>query len=129
MSCQTKTEQSGVMFTADPMSGARDRAVIDACIGVGEALVSGAIEPDHYLVDVVSKRVLQRSIGKKVFVVVRLFVVCVDDSVAGLMVKALSMRCDADGGLITVEEKEAHATEGFIAELTVVLLLSLHYHL
>ena len=39
---------AGVLFTADPVSGRHDRLVIDAVAGLGEALVSGEITPDHY---------------------------------------------------------------------------------
>ena len=42
-------ESAGVMFTADPVSGERNGLVIDASPGLGEALVSGAVTPDHYL--------------------------------------------------------------------------------
>lgn len=41
-------EVSGVMFTANPLTGARDEVVIDATYGLGEALVSGQVEPDHF---------------------------------------------------------------------------------
>jgi rifampicin phosphotransferase len=42
---------AGVLFTADPVSGRRTRTVIDAAPGLGEAVVSGAVNPDHVLVD------------------------------------------------------------------------------
>lgn len=42
---------AGVVFTADPVSARRDRLVIDAVEGLGEALVSGEATPDHYLLD------------------------------------------------------------------------------
>jgi rifampicin phosphotransferase len=42
---------AGVMFTADPVSGDRDTIVIDASAGLGEAVVSGLVTPDHYLLD------------------------------------------------------------------------------
>ncbi|WP_029145184.1 PEP/pyruvate-binding domain-containing protein [Microbacterium luticocti] len=42
---------AGVMFTADPASGARDRIVVDAGQGLGEAVVSGEVTPDHYELD------------------------------------------------------------------------------
>jgi pyruvate,water dikinase len=45
-----EADSSGVMFTADPVDGRRDRVVIDATYGLGEALVSGQVEPDHYVV-------------------------------------------------------------------------------
>ncbi|MCW0212969.1 MAG: PEP-utilizing enzyme [Pseudonocardia sp.] len=42
---------AGVLFTADPVSGRRTRSVIDASPGLGEAVVSGAVDPDHVVVD------------------------------------------------------------------------------
>jgi rifampicin phosphotransferase len=42
---------AGVLFTADPVSGRHDRIVIDAVLGLGEALVSGEKTPDHYEID------------------------------------------------------------------------------
>ena len=44
-------EHAGVMFTADPVTGARDEVVIDASPGLGEAVVSGLVTPDHYVLD------------------------------------------------------------------------------
>jgi phosphohistidine swiveling domain-containing protein len=44
-------EVAGVMFTADPVSGDRDTIMIDASIGLGEAVVSGLVTPDHYVLD------------------------------------------------------------------------------
>lgn len=45
-----EAETAGVMFTADPVSGDRERLVIDASSGLGEAVVSGLVTPDHYVV-------------------------------------------------------------------------------
>ena len=44
-------ELAGVMFSADPVSGRRDRIVVDGAAGLGEAVVSGLVTPDHYLLD------------------------------------------------------------------------------
>jgi len=41
-------EVSGIMFTADPVSGHRGIVSIDASYGLGEALVSGLVSPDIY---------------------------------------------------------------------------------
>src|SRR4051812_33307299 len=38
-------EHAGVMFTANPMTGARDEVVIDASSGLGEAVVAGLVTP------------------------------------------------------------------------------------
>ena len=43
-------EASGVLFTADPISGARGSIVIESCFGLGEALVSGKVTPDRFVV-------------------------------------------------------------------------------
>lgn len=40
--------RSGVMFTADPVQGRRDRVVVEAAHGLGERVVSGEVTPDHY---------------------------------------------------------------------------------
>lgn len=40
---------AGVMFTANPLSGARDEIVIDATPGLGEGVVSGLASPDHFI--------------------------------------------------------------------------------
>lgn len=42
-----RAEVAGVMFTANPLTGARDQTVIDASPGLGEAVVSGLVTPDH----------------------------------------------------------------------------------
>ena len=44
-------EFAGVMFTANPVTGERDEIVIDASSGLGEAVVSGLVTPDHYVLD------------------------------------------------------------------------------
>jgi pyruvate,water dikinase len=40
---------AGVLFTCDPVKKRRDRMVVEAVIGLGEAAVSGAVTPDHYV--------------------------------------------------------------------------------
>jgi rifampicin phosphotransferase len=40
-------DAAGVMFTANPVTGARDETVIDASSGLGEAIVAGLVTPDH----------------------------------------------------------------------------------
>jgi rifampicin phosphotransferase len=45
-----EAEAAGVLFTANPLTGRRTETVIDAIAGLGEALVSGQVTPDHYVV-------------------------------------------------------------------------------
>ena len=51
---------AGVLFTADPITGRRRRAAIDAVRGLGERLVAGAVNPDHYLVETRDGTVIER---------------------------------------------------------------------
>ncbi|MBE0427118.1 MAG: phosphoenolpyruvate synthase [Nitrospirae bacterium] len=57
---------SGVMFTIEPVSGAKDRVVINASWGLGEAIVSGQVTPDEYTVEKGSFKILERNVVKKV---------------------------------------------------------------
>ncbi|PSQ00558.1 phosphoenolpyruvate synthase [Halobacteriales archaeon QS_4_69_31] len=43
-------EKSGVMFTRHPSTGA-DEVVVESAWGLGEAVVSGAVSPDKYVLD------------------------------------------------------------------------------
>ena len=46
-----QSEQSGVMFTIEPSSNDRKTIVVEAIKGLGEAIVSGDVTPDHYAVN------------------------------------------------------------------------------
>ena len=64
-----QSEASGVLFTANPLTGNRTETVIDATIGLGEALVAGQVEPDHYVVESASGRILSKRLGAKALVI------------------------------------------------------------
>jgi pyruvate,water dikinase len=56
---------AGVLFTANPVTGRRGDAVIDASPGLGEAVVSGSVNPDHFVVGSASGAILERRLGDK----------------------------------------------------------------
>jgi pyruvate,water dikinase len=58
-------ECAGVMFTADPATGDRDRIIIEASFGLGEIIMAGELEPDMYVVAKDGPRLLQVRIGNK----------------------------------------------------------------
>jgi rifampicin phosphotransferase len=60
-----ESQASGVLFTANPLSGLRAETVIDAALGLGEALVSGQVEPDHYVVDPARGQIISKTLGAK----------------------------------------------------------------
>ncbi len=46
---QIEPESAGVAFSLDPVTGSSSRIVIESCRGLGEALVSGKVQPDRIL--------------------------------------------------------------------------------
>ena len=64
-------EAAGILFTANPLNGRRDQAVINAAWGLGEAVVGGAVTPDTLIVDKTSGQVLDRQTASKQVMTVR----------------------------------------------------------
>ncbi len=60
-----QSDASGVLFTANPLTGKRSETAIDATLGLGEALVGGLVEPDHYVVDSASGEIIHKALGGK----------------------------------------------------------------
>ena len=62
-----KAEWAGVMFTANPVTGARAEVVVDGSPGLGEAVVSGEVTPDHFLLRrrAWGFRILERARGRR----------------------------------------------------------------
>lgn len=59
------SESSGVLFTANPITGKRSETIVEAAPGLGEALVSGRVEPDRYTVAMPGERIVNRTPGSK----------------------------------------------------------------
>ncbi|MGE5590573.1 MAG: PEP/pyruvate-binding domain-containing protein [Bacillota bacterium] len=64
-------EAAGVLFTANPVNGRRDQMVIDGAWGLGEAVVSGQVTPDHWVADGRTGTVLEARIASKEVMTVR----------------------------------------------------------
>jgi pyruvate, water dikinase len=58
-------DRAGVMFTADPSTGDRDRLVIEGAFGLGEVVVGGEVEPDTYTLAKQGPKLLAVRIGRK----------------------------------------------------------------
>jgi pyruvate, water dikinase len=56
---------SGVMFTRSPTTGDRSVVAVEASWGLGSAVVSGAVTPDTYVVNKVTREVLRRTVASK----------------------------------------------------------------
>ena len=57
-------EKSGVMFTRHPSTGDR-QMIVESAWGLGEAVVSGAVSPDHYVINPDTATVVESTITDK----------------------------------------------------------------
>jgi len=62
-------EVAGVLFTCDPLSGVRDRWIVEASWGLGEAVVEGLVTPDHHTLTP-GGALLARQLGSKETVII-----------------------------------------------------------
>jgi pyruvate,water dikinase len=60
-----QSDSAGVAFSIHPVSQNKSQVVIEAGLGLGEAVVSGEITPDTYIVDKKSGRILEKHISKQ----------------------------------------------------------------
>ena len=65
-------EAAGVLFTANPVTGARDELMINAAWGLGEAIVSGRVTPDTIVIDKQTGAIASQEIASKDVMTVRL---------------------------------------------------------
>ena len=62
---QIDSDVAGVGFSLNPLTNDYDEAVIDANWGQGESVVAGLASPDHYVVDKVDRKILEKTLGAK----------------------------------------------------------------
>ncbi len=63
---------AGVLFSANPITGARDEVMISAAWGLGEAIVGGHVTPDTFVVDKQTGTIRSQDIALKSVMTVRL---------------------------------------------------------
>jgi len=66
-----KSEVSGIAFTVHPVTQDKNQMIIEAGYGLGEAIVGGLITPDAYVVDKVSKEIIDINIAEQEIKIVR----------------------------------------------------------
>jgi len=66
-----ESQASGVMFTIEPVTSDTSKVVIEAVFGLGEALVSGEITPDLYVVDKERLGIVSKKIAKQEWQLIR----------------------------------------------------------
>ena len=66
---QIESTRAGVMFTVNPATGQRDELVIEGSFGLGEAVVSGSVSPDRYVVEKATLAIRRREVHRKDLVI------------------------------------------------------------
>jgi len=66
-----QSEVSGIMFSVNPVSENSEEIVIDAGLGLGEAIVSGSVTPDHYVVSKKNWQILTKEISQQQWQIVK----------------------------------------------------------
>ncbi len=66
---QIESTRAGVMFTVNPATGQRDELVIEGSFGLGEAVVSGSVSPDRYIVEKATLAIRRREVHHKDLVI------------------------------------------------------------
>lgn len=63
--CLVPAKKSGVLFTVDPILGNDKEMLIEACFGLGEALVSGQVDADQYRYHWIDEQETERRVARK----------------------------------------------------------------
>ncbi len=54
---------SGIAFSVHPVTQDKNQIIIEACFGLGEAIVSGQITPDSYVIEKKPRRIIDKNIN------------------------------------------------------------------
>jgi pyruvate,water dikinase len=65
------SEKSGVIFTINPATNNKEEIVIEAGFGLGEAVVSGSITPDEYIVNKIDLTLKSKKINNQEWMIIR----------------------------------------------------------
>lgn len=99
---QIASDISGVGFSLNPLNNCYDEVMINASFGLGEAIVSGTVTPDTYVVDTIKNEIIQKQINEK----------------------KLGIWLDPDGGIFeknNTQPKRQALEDGQILELTTLI--------
>ena len=60
-----ESEMSGIAFSVHPVTEDKNQMIIEACFGLGEAIVSGQITPDSYAVEKQPRNIIDINVEKQ----------------------------------------------------------------
>ena len=64
-------KKSGVIFTVNPVNKNKNEMIIESIFGLGEAIVSGIVTPDHYVIDKKTHSILKEIINEKKLAIIK----------------------------------------------------------
>jgi pyruvate,water dikinase len=59
------SEVSGIAFSVHPVTEDRNQLIIEGGLGLGEAIVSGQITPDSYVVEKIPRRIIDKNVSEQ----------------------------------------------------------------
>ena len=62
---------SGIVFTCDPVTGEKNKIVVDAIYGLGELIVQGEVTPDHFVVDKEDFKIVKKIISEQKIMLIK----------------------------------------------------------
>ncbi|MBU1204281.1 MAG: phosphoenolpyruvate synthase [Nanoarchaeota archaeon] len=65
------SDKAGVTFSVNPSTNNENEIVVEACFGLGEAIVSGSVNPDSYIVDKNTMEIKNKDIKEQEWAYVR----------------------------------------------------------
>ncbi|HIH11459.1 TPA: hypothetical protein HA241_04680 [Candidatus Woesearchaeota archaeon] len=63
MQKMVESEVSGIAFSVHPVTQDRNQLIIEAGLGLGEAIVSGQITPDSYVVEKKERKIIEKAVN------------------------------------------------------------------
>ncbi|HVT43677.1 MAG TPA: PEP/pyruvate-binding domain-containing protein [Thermoanaerobaculia bacterium] len=99
-----RSDVSGIAFTANPVSGARDEIVIESSWGMGAAIVDGRVTPDRFVVAREGLHLRERRIADKQFMILPRLVEGSDERLAEVPAEQRCRETLSDDEISTVAE-------------------------
>ncbi|MBI1935845.1 hypothetical protein HYS31_05380 [Candidatus Woesearchaeota archaeon] len=65
------SKKSGVVFTVNPVTKNMNEMVIESIFGLGEAIVSGIVTPDNFVINKKTKRIISEAVNEKKIAIIR----------------------------------------------------------
>jgi phosphoenolpyruvate synthase (EC 2.7.9.2) len=66
-----QSQVSGVMFTVEPLTNDMEKILIEAVYGLGEAIVSGEVTPDRYVLNKANLTIIDKHVAKQEWQIIK----------------------------------------------------------